>query len=96
MISYLVTKERYKRKGQIFNQKSFPKGYKIKSKERINQIGGKPQWIQRDMTPNDKNGKPLTFIGDVTGFNYMSNGSDRIYLFLDEATDEVVQIMQYG
>jgi len=96
MISYFVTKERYKRKGQFLNQKAFPKGYKVKSKATINQIGGKPKWIQQDMTPIDIKGKPLTFIGDITGFNYMANGSDRIYLFLDETADEVVQIMQYG
>ena len=96
MLTYLVTKERYKSKGKIYNQKSFPKGYKIKSKEKINQIGGKPQWIQRDMTPTSKEGKPLTFIGDVTGFNYMANGTDKLYLFLDEDNGDIVQIMQYG
>lgn len=95
-ITYLVNKERYKRAGEIINHKSYSKGYEIKSKNPMKQIGGKPQWTQRDMTPKDKNGIPLTFIGEVTGFHFKNNGSDAIFLFLDEKTNEVVEIIQFG
>ena len=95
-ITYQVTKERFKKSGQIINHKSFPKEYKVKSQNPIKQIGGNPNWIQQDMTPKDKNGKPLTFIGEVTGFKYMKNGSGGIFLFLDELTNEVIEIIQFG
>ncbi|MFK7807095.1 MAG: hypothetical protein AB8F74_04760 [Saprospiraceae bacterium] len=48
------------------------------------------------MTPEDENGKPLTYIGEVTGFNYMKNGSDGIFLFLDEFKNEVIEIIQFS
>jgi len=95
-ISYLVNKERFNRNGKLTTHKSFPKGHKFKEYKPIEQIGGQPQWEQKDMTPKDVNGKPLTFIGQVTGFNYVQNGSDNIYLFLNEKTNEIVQIFQYG
>jgi len=95
-ISYLINKKRFKENGKLITHKSLPIGYEYKNHEPFRQIGGKVQWEQRDMTPLDKNGNPLTFIGHVKGFNYMQNGSDNIYLFLNEETNEVIQIFQYG
>jgi len=95
-ISYLVNQERYQQKGQLITHKSYPKGYSYKIHEPLKQIGGVPQWEQRDLTPFNKNGVSLTFIGHVKGYNYLENGSDNIYLFLDEASNEVIQIFQYG
>ncbi|PHI18088.1 hypothetical protein CEQ90_19800 [Lewinellaceae bacterium SD302] len=96
LISYLSTKERFKNSRTLITHKSFPKEYKYKNHEPIKQIGGTLQWEQRDMTPKDNNGKPLTFIGQVIGFHYMQNGSDSIYLFLNEKTNEAIQIFQYS
>lgn len=96
LITYLVTKERFTREGKIVNYKSFPNGYEIKPKNPIKQLGGTPQWDQSNMTPKNKDGKPYTFIGEVIGFNYMKNGSDRILLFLDEETNDAIEIIQFG
>ena len=96
VITYLVTKERFKKNGKLIALKSYPKEYKVKQRNPITQIGGKPNWLQRDQTPIDENGYPFTFIGEVTGFHYMKNGSGGIFLFLNEKSNEVVQVIQFG
>ena len=96
VISYLANKERFKKNGKLITHKSFPKEHDVKQYNPIKQIGGEPQWEQKDSTPSDENGNPLTFIGHVKGFSYMQNGSDNIYLFLNEKTNEAIQIFQFG
>lgn len=66
-ISYLVTKERFKKSGKLITHKSFPKGYEIKPSLLLEQVGGAPNWIGEDVTPKNKSGKELTFIGQVVG-----------------------------
>ena len=58
-------------------------------------IGGEPEWMQDDETPNDPDGNPMTFIAQFdTLFMFDDDCPKTIYLFYSEKHKFVVELYQ--
>jgi hypothetical protein len=58
-------------------------------------IGGHVFWIQGDQTPVDRNGKPMTFIGQCFGTSEVEIGDGGIaYIFFSSTTNQTEVITQ--
>ena len=96
VVSYLITRERFRRTGQLQSRQSYSKGAVPPPYPATDQLGGSPLWEQHDAWPSGVTGAPMKYLGRVTGYHYLQHGSDAIYLFHDEAGGAVHQLFQQG
>jgi hypothetical protein len=80
--AYLNSKAKYESTGQAFNLADF-------------QLSGKPGWWQRDSTPIDPDGNPMTFITEMETYPFCPDSCDKkIFLFYSHKHKLVVQLYQ--
>ena len=96
VISYLITRERFRRTGELQSRSSYSKKAVVPPFPPTDHLGGTPQWEQHDVWPLGVSGNLMRYIGKVTGYHYLMHGSDAIFLFHDEAEKRVQQVFQYG
>jgi hypothetical protein len=86
--TYEKTKQKFKDEGELMNK------YDVSSSI-LEQIGGEPNWVQSDETPNDPDGNPMTFIAQVNTVNYTDDFCDKsIYLFYSDIHKLAVLLYQ--
>lgn len=95
VLSYLITKENFKRTGKLVQSMHFTDGFNYQELMFVNQIGGIPQ-LPRYEIPVSRTGQSLHYIGSVTGWYYNVHGMDSIHLFYDREKKDAVQIFKFS
>ncbi|MBO9582701.1 MAG: hypothetical protein J7574_00935 [Flavobacterium sp.] len=100
VINYWLTRDMYLETGKFIQGNSYSGGYSNHEREKYESLGDDHEYdfeyLQPILDYLEMDLESLDFIGNLTGYNYSELGEDKIFLFVDEKKNEVLQYFAWS
>ena len=102
VINYWLTRDKYLETGKFVQGNSYSNGNSNHERKIYETLGGSYddeyglEYLEEVLNELKINFDSLTFVGNITGYNYSELGEDEILLFIDESKSEAFQYFNWS
>lgn len=95
-INYQIAKATYLKTHKFVDPRYYTHNFGYVENDFLHNIGGTPELASYNEIPVDKEGNQWMFVGQLTPWEYLGEGADKLFLFFDPKEKVAMQIFEYS